>query len=174
MSTTTQSETQSRGRYVYNGVPHATEREMILHVLDEFRCTEAFGAEYVPLWLQASDQPWVRGGLRVVGQREAFHARLMEERLRELGGVPRCQVPTDVRRRKLAFYSSTELKDAGKLKAEAAEIGDPAEALKIYTDVIEQIREDPETSQLLHWIVQDELTTIRWVQESAAALNPAP
>jgi len=158
-------------RYIYNGESHATERDMIMHVLDEFRCTEAFGAEYVPLWLATSDNEWVRGGLRVGGQREAVHARLMEERLRELGGVPRCTVPPEVRKRKLAFYGSTELKDRGKLRDEAAEIGDPVQALKVYTDVIDQIEEDRETKALLHWIIQDELTTIRWVMETSALLN---
>jgi hypothetical protein len=161
------------GRWVYNGESHATERDMILHVLDDFRCTEAFGAEYVPLWLRTSDQDLVKGGLRVVGQREAFHARLMEERLRELGGVPRCEIPPDVRKRKLAFYGSTELKDAGKLRDEAAEIGDPATALKRYTDVVDQIRDDVLSKQLLHWILQDEQNTIRWVIETCAILNPA-
>jgi hypothetical protein len=167
------SQQRAERRYVYKGESHATERDMIMHLLDEFRCTEAFGAEYVILWLATSDQEWVRGGLRVVQQREAFHARLMEERLRELGGIPRCIVPADVRKRKLAFYGSTELKDAGKLRDEAAEIGDPAQSLKIYTDAIAQIDEDQETKALLHWIVQDELTTIRWVMESCALLNPA-
>src|SRR5262245_45450207 len=146
-----------QGQYLYDGVPHATERAMIMHVLDEFRCTESFGAEYVIRWLEVSDQECVRGGLRVVQQREAFHAQLMEARLRELGGVPQCTVPDDVRKKKLDFYASTELKDAGKLKGEAADLQDPAQALKRYTDVVDQIHEDQHSKQLLHWILQDEL-----------------
>jgi hypothetical protein len=159
-------------RWSYGEESFATEREMILRVLDDFRCTEAFGAEYVPLWLRTSDQDVVKGGLRVVGEREAYHARLMEKRLRELGGKPRCEIPADVRKRKLAFYGSRTLKDAGKLRDEAAEIGDPAKALKRYTDVVDQIRDDVITKQLLHWILQDEQSTIRWVMETAAMLNP--
>jgi bacterioferritin (cytochrome b1) len=163
----------AQGQYLYNGVPHATEREMIMPVLDEFRCTEDFGAEYVILWLETSDQECVRGGLRVVQKREAYHAELMEARLRELGGVPQCTVPADVRKKKLAFYGSRELKDAGKLKVEAADLEDPAQALKVYTDVVDQIREDLHSKELLHWILQDELNTIRWVKETCALLNPA-
>jgi hypothetical protein len=93
-------------------------------------------------------------------------------RLRELGGNPQCTVPDDVRKKKLAFYGSTELKDAGKLKGEAAELQDPAQALKRYTDVIDQIHKDQHSKELLHWILQDELTTIRWVKETCALLNP--
>jgi hypothetical protein len=159
-------------QYLYNGVPHATEREMIMHVLDEFRCTEDFGAEYVIRWLEVSDQECVRGGLRVVQKREAFHAQLMEARLRELGGVPQCTVPSDVRKKKPAFYGSTELKDAGKLKEEAADLQDPVQSLKVYTDVVDQIHEDQHSKELLHWILQDELNTIRWVKETCTLLNP--
>jgi bacterioferritin (cytochrome b1) len=96
----------------------------------------------------------------------------MEARLRELGGVPQWTVPDDARKKKLAFYASTELKDAGKLKEEAAELQNPARALKRYTDVIDQIHEDQHSKQLLHWIIQDELNTIRWVKETCALLNP--
>lgn len=159
------------GRWTYGSESFATERDMILRVLDDFRSTEAFGAEYVPLWLRTSDEDVVKGGLRVVGEREAFHARLMENRLRELGGVPHCEIPADVRKRKLAFYGSTKLGDAGKLRDEAAEIGDPAKALERYTDVVAQIRDDVITKQLLHWILQDERSTIRWVKQTCAKLN---
>lgn len=55
----------------------------------------------------------------------------------------------------------------------AAEIGDPEEALKVHTDVIDRLAEDQETRVMLHWIVEDERTTIRWVKESCARLNPA-
>jgi hypothetical protein len=160
-------------RWTYGEESFASEREMILRVLDDFRCTEAFGAEYVPLWLRTSDEDVVKGGPRVVGEREAFHAKLMEKRLRELGGSPKCEIPADVRKRKLAYYGSTKLGDAGKLRDEAAEIGDPAKALRRYTDVVDQIRDDVITKQLLHWILQDERSTIRWAIETAAMLNPA-
>ncbi len=85
--------------------------------------------------------------------------------------VPQCTIPPDVRAKKLAFYGSSELKDADKLKIEAADLQDPAQALKVYTDVVDQIREDVLSKELLHWILQDELSTIRWVKETCALLS---
>ena len=74
--------------YTYNGVSHATEKDMILALLDEFRCGEDFAAEYLNGWIEASDEACVRGGLRTVQQREAFHAQLLEARLRRAGRGP--------------------------------------------------------------------------------------
>jgi hypothetical protein len=74
-------------KYVFNGKAHASEREMILHFLDEYRCAENFAAEYLNRWSEVSDQACVKGGLRAIQQRETYHAKLLEDRLRELGGI---------------------------------------------------------------------------------------
>src|SRR5215475_12426457 len=133
----------SQGRYTYNGQGHATEAEMIMHLLDEFRCGENFAAEYLNRWIEVSDQACVKGGLRVVQQREAYHAQILEARLRELGGIPQCSVPQERREKEMPFYSSTETKDAQKLLSIASRIGgDPAQVLKPLTDAIAQIQED--------------------------------
>ena len=92
--------------YTYNGQSHATEREMIMHLLDEFRCGENFAAEYLNKWVEVSDQECVKGGLRVVQHREAYHAQILEARLRELGGIPQCTVPQERRDKEAPFYSS--------------------------------------------------------------------
>src|SRR5215204_4256257 len=89
--------TGNGGGYCYNGKMHATEREMVMHLLDELRCAENFASEYLNCWMQVSDQECVKGGLRMVQQRETFHAQVLEARLRELGGMPQCTVPTERR-----------------------------------------------------------------------------
>ncbi|MBI3301059.1 MAG: hypothetical protein HYZ72_03125, partial [Deltaproteobacteria bacterium] len=58
--------------YTYNGQSHATEREMIMHLLDEFRCGENFASEYLNRWIEVSDQECVKGGLRAVQHRETY------------------------------------------------------------------------------------------------------
>src|SRR5713101_8087347 len=75
-------------QYMFNGKPVGSEREMIMQLLDEFRCRENFAAEFFNCWIAVSDQECARGGLRVVQQREAYHAQILEARLRELGGIP--------------------------------------------------------------------------------------
>lgn len=157
--------------YRYNGQSHATEREMIMHLLDEFRCAENFAAEYLCKWIEASDQECVKGGLRVVQQREAYHAQILEARLRELGGIPQCTVPQERRDKEMLFYSSTQTKDAEKLLSIASRLSDPAAVLKPLTDAIGQIQEDQQSKELLRSLIDDEMSSIKWLMEACRTLN---
>jgi bacterioferritin (cytochrome b1) len=157
--------------YSYNGQEHATEREMIMHLLDEFRCGENFAAEYLSRWIEASDQECVKGGLRAVQQREAYHAQILEARLRELGGIPQCTVPQERRDKEVPFYSSTETKDAQKLLSIASRLNDPAAVLKPLTDAIGQIQEDQQSKELLRSLIDDEMSSIKWLMEACQTLN---
>jgi len=160
-------------RYAYNGTSHATESEMIMHLLDEFRCGENFASEYLNRWIAVSDQECVRGGLRTVQQRETFHAQLLEARLRELGGVPQCTVPVERREKELQFYASAEKKDLEKLQSIAARIKDPAQVLKPITDVIDQIQNDQQSKELLRTLIDDEMSSIKWLLQACQTLSAA-
>lgn len=159
------------GKYVFNGKAHASEQEMIMHLLDEYRCAENFASEYLNCWSEVSDQECVKGGLRVIQQREAYHARLLEARLRELGGVPQCTVPTERRTKEMDLYASQEKKDAEKLQHIANQITDLPKALTFITDVIEQIQDDQQTKELLRSLVQDEMSSGQWLLEANQLLN---
>ena len=160
-------------RYAYNGTTHTTESEMIMHLLDEFRCGENFASEYLNRWIAVSDQECVKGGLRTVQQRETFHAQLLEARLRELGGVPQCTVPVERREKELQFYASAEKKDLEKLQSIAARIKDPAQVLKPITDVIDQIQEDQQSKELLRTLIDDEMSSIKWLLQACQTLSAA-
>jgi len=160
-------------RYAYNGTSHATESEMVMHLLDEFRCGENFASEYLNRWIAVSDQECVRGGLRTVQQRETFHAQLLEARLRELGGVPQCTVPVERREKELQFYASAEKKDLEKLQSIAARIKDPAQVLKPITDVIDQIQDDQQSKELLRTLIDDEMSSIKWLLQACQTLSAA-
>jgi len=160
-------------RYAYNGTTHTTESEMIMHLLDEFRCGENFASEYLNRWIAVSDQECVRGGLRTVQQRETFHAQLLEARLRELGGVPQCTVPVERREKELQFYASAEKKDLEKLQSIAARIKDPAQVLKPITDVIDQIQNDQQSKELLRTLIDDEMSSIKWLLQACQTLSAA-
>ena len=84
---------QEQRQYLCYGRVHASEREMLLHFLDEYRCAEAFAAEYSGQWINLSGREYVKGGLRTIHQRETFYARLLEARLLALGRSPQCAVP---------------------------------------------------------------------------------
>lgn len=159
--------------YMYNGTCHATEKEMIMALLDEFRCGENFAAEYLDRWVEVSDQECVKGGLRAVQQREASHARVLEARLRELGGDPQCTVPAERRDKELPYYASAETSDLEKLQSIAAQLKgkDSAAVLKPLTDAIGQIQEDQQSKELLRSLIDDEMSSIKWLMESCETLS---
>jgi hypothetical protein len=159
--------------YMYNGACHATEKEMIMAVLDEFRCGENFAAEYLDRWVEVSDQECVKGGLRAVQQREAYHAHVLEARLRELGGEPQCTVPAERRDKELPYYASAETSDLEKLQSIAAQLKDkdPAAVLKPLTDAIDQIQEDQHSKELLRLLIDDEMSSVKWLMESCQTLS---
>jgi hypothetical protein len=165
--------TGNGGGYCYNGKMHATEREMVMHLLDELRCAENFASEYLNCWMQVSDQECVKGGLRMVQQRETFHAQVLEARLREIGGIPQCTVPTERRDKELPFYASTEKKDLDKLQSIASRIKEPATIFKPITDAIAQIKEDQHSKEMLRSFLDDEMSSTRWLLEACETLSAA-
>jgi len=160
-------------KYVFNGKAHASEQEMLMHFLDEYRCAENFASEYLNCWSEVSDQACVKGGLRAIQQREAYHAQLLEARLRELGGIPQCTVPTQQREKEMALYASKDKKDVEKLQYVASQIPDLPKALRFITDVIDQIQEDQQSKELLRSLVQDEMSSGQWLIEANQLLNGA-
>ena len=165
-----QSGATSQG-YSYNGKSYETEKELVLGILDEFRCAEDFAAEYLNRWVEVSDQECVKGGLRVVQQREAYHAQILEERLRELGGSPQCTVPAERREKELPFFASTDSNDIEKLQSIAAQLKDPVEILKPLTDAIDQIQDDQHSKELLGSLVDDEMSSVKWLMGACETLS---
>lgn len=157
--------------YTYKGQTFASEREMILYLLDDYRCVEGFAAKYLGAWKVVSLVPCVTGGLRTACGREQLHADLLEARLRELGGTPQCEVPEE-RLADLAYYGSQEHSDIEKLGKVAARLKDPEKILAFLTDVIAQIEDDQDTRELLATILDDERATLQWIASSWATLQP--
>jgi Mn-containing catalase len=165
-----QTGTDSQG-YTYNGTSYETEKELVLAVLDEFRCAEDFAAEYLNRWVEISDQECVKGGLRVVQHREAYHAQILEDRLRELGGSPQCTVPAERREKELPFFASTDSNDIEKLQSIASQLKDPAESLKPLTDAIDQIQDDQHSKELLGSLIDDEMSSVKWLMGACETLS---
>jgi bacterioferritin (cytochrome b1) len=166
-----QPETRNQGAYTCYGRSHASEQAMLLDFLDEYRCAEAFAAEYIGHWIDVSPREYVKGGLRTIHQRESFHAALLEGRLCALGGSPQCTVPAARREKEFPFYTSPAKSDEEKLQKAVGWIKDPAKAIKPLTDVIDQIADDQQSKQMLRTIIDDELATIKWLQEARELLS---
>ena len=166
----------SQPRRVYGGYQckaNPTERERVLHLLDVYRSTEGFVAEYMPRWIEASRHEGLKGGLLMIQKREASHAEVLETRLRALGGVPQAVVAAERREKEIPFFGSAERSDVEKLQVLANLFGDPEEFLKPITELIETIHEDQQSKELLRTIVDDERATIKWQVEMYERLHTA-
>jgi len=154
------------GKYKALGKTFDNEKEMIVALLDEYRCAENFASEYLGAWNDASNEACVKGGLRVIQRREAYHAQLLEDRLRELGGNPQCTPSAAQRNKEMSVYAAKDKTDAEKLQYVADQITDLPKALSFITDVIDQIQDDQQTKELLRSLVQDEMSSAQWLLDA--------
>jgi hypothetical protein len=148
-------------------------RARLLRFLDRFRAAEALGEASVGAWLAVSTTECLRGGLRTVQQREGMHARLLAERIKELGGECRYQIDAATVERAMKRSGDAAVSDARKLVDAVERSGEPEAALKPILDMANRLDRDPETQSLLRTIAQDERSTLEFLREACALLNRA-
>lgn len=146
-------------------------RAETIRFLDRFRAGEAFGEISTGVWMEASNVACVKGGLRVVQQREGMHARLLAERLQQLGGECRREVPHETQDKILRFLGDKEKGDAVKVHDFVKNNGDAEKALAPIYEIACRLDHDPETQSLLRTIAQDERSTIEFMNEACKLLN---
>src|SRR5256712_13036598 len=91
------------------------EREWVIRFLDDLRAAEAASAEVLAAWIAVCAFDGLRGGLRVIAEREAAHAGLLPERLGELGVPPRAALAESMRAAALQRLGSERVSDEQKL-----------------------------------------------------------
>ena len=153
-----------------NGKNYASERDAIIKFIDEIRADENCSGQAFAKWAGACKTDCIRSGLAMIAERESYHARVFERRLRELGADPRAIEGNTVRGFHDYFGDQT-LADANKLLRLTALFPKPAEAVRFITDFAGAIKDDLQTKEMLKLFAQDELSSASWLMESCAALN---
>jgi len=144
--------------------------ESLIEFLDQFRAGEALGEASLGAWIAVSDTECLRGGLRTVQMREGMHARLLEQRLKELGGSPSFEIPEAIYNSVMQSAADPDKSDAQKVLEFTQQFPDIDQALaKIYQHAD---RADDETQSLLRTIAQDERSTLEFLAEACGQLNP--
>jgi rubrerythrin len=113
----------------------------------------------------------VKGGLHVVAEREAMHARLLEGCLRAHGGTPRYELPEAVRSEAMKRISDRTRGDAAKVLEFVQRTGEAEKALEPIYKMADRLDGDPETQALLRTIAQDERSTLEFFQQACKLLN---
>ncbi|MEE8556984.1 MAG: ferritin-like domain-containing protein [Myxococcota bacterium] len=155
-----------------NQASPSVAKEEVIRFLDGFRAAEALGEASLGVWIDACTTDCVRGGLRTVQMREGAHARLLEARIKELGGSPAFEIPEAVHNQVMEQAATTEKTDAQKVLEFVQRFPDVEGAVKPIHDMADRLDDDPETQSLLRTIAQDERATLEFLHEACSALNP--
>jgi len=151
-----------------NGAPGS---RLVLRFLDALRAAEAAGAAVVDAWVAVCPLPSLRGGLRTIAEREAGHAALLEERLRELGGTCDAAVPEAMRVAAVARFGSPEVSDEEKLGLVLARYPEEGTVRRPIAHVLELLDPDLETRELLRLVAEGEGATVAWLRAYHASLR---
>ncbi len=146
-------------------------REETAAFLDEYRAAEAFAENWIGAWIENCDVACLKGGLRTVQMREASHARLLGERIKELGGSSVCELPEAQQERFMTEFGGTKCSDAEKVAALVEEFGDVDRALAPLIEFTNRLDGDPETQFLMRTILQDERSSVAFLKDACQLLN---
>jgi len=152
-------------------VNSAPGSSLVLRFLDALRAAEAAGAAVVDAWVAVCPLPSLRGGLRTIAEREAGHAALLEERLRELGGTCDAAVPDAMRAAAVARFGSSEVPDEEKLGLVLARYPEEGSVRRPIAHVLELLDPDLETRELLRLVAEGEGATVAWLRAYHASLR---
>src|SRR5579883_2460976 len=145
------------------------ERARVIPLLDALRAAEAAAEEVFGAWIAVCASPGLRGGLRTIAAREGTHARLLAERLRELGAAPTRTLSAGLRRAALGYVGASGVSDVEKIARVLARYPDGRSASAALDAVAGALCEDLETRELLRLVAAGEVATIAWLRAYHAA-----
>jgi hypothetical protein len=111
------------------------ERDWVAGFLDDLRAAEAAAAEVLAAWITVCRLDGLRGGLRAIAEREAAHAELLAERLREMGAPCAAVLDERMRTAALARFGSERVPDEEKLASVLA-LPDDADATRPIATIV--------------------------------------
>jgi hypothetical protein len=161
------------------GRVYRSEREAVINFLDELHATQLETAVGFAKWAAVCRTTGLRTGLLMIAERNAYHARVLERRVRELGGELHGS-PTEQGSKLVELLANREIGELEKLLALISFIRDPQEAVAPIFQFASLLRTDLETKQGLRLLAEDELSSATWLHEICAILsaqaseNPPP
>ena len=154
------------------GRTYRSEREAVLSFLDELHATRMDAAIGFAKWSAVCRTKGLQTGLLIAAERAAYHARIIQRRVHELGGELRATT-TQNGGKLVAVLANGEISDLEKLSALTAMIQEPQQAVAPLVAFASALSRDIETKQALRLFVEDELSTATWLHDIYAALTAA-
>jgi hypothetical protein len=159
------------GAFKAFGKSYDSERAAVMSFLEAVSAAETNGGDTVRAWLEVCTTDCIRGGLKMVAEREAYHGRAFTQRLAELGGTVPDRM-TDEFRKNLAYLRDTKISDLAKLKRGAERFPNPDETIRPLFEFGQSLKEDLQTKEMVQLFAEDELSTLKWQKAAWAALGP--
>jgi hypothetical protein len=152
------------------GKTYASERDAIVANVDRFRAGESAAGPAFETWAQQCTTDCIRSGLRMIAERESYHGRIFEQRMRDLGAECKAAPAED----SLKFHAA--IKDAGlsdnekllKFDARVANVEETFRPLQAFAD---SIMDDLETKEAVKLFVEDEISSVKFLKNACAVLN---
>ena len=149
--------------FLMYGIPFPSEKDAILALLAGVALEETAAGVAIGKWAAITKDPELRGGLRIISEREAYHGRVFKQRLNELGGAKtKPQRDPSIKAINDSLPDPT-LSDQEKLDRLHAYSPDPEALLKPLKDFAHTIKDDPETREALLLYYQDEISSGTWL-----------
>jgi rubrerythrin len=158
------------GGFSANGQSYPSERAAVIAFIDNLRANEFCAGLAFPKWAAVCKTDCIRSGLSMIAERESYHARVFEQRLKELGAEKRAVEAEEVSKFH-DYFGDPNISDGDKLLRLTALFPNPKEAVSFIGEFAEKLRDDQQTKEMLKLFQQDELSTTNWLMESCSALN---
>lgn len=163
-------QTQAQPGFEAFGRVYRSEREAVVNFLDELHATQMETAIGFAKWAAVCRTTGLRTGLLMIAERDAYHARVLERRVRELGGELHGS-PTEQGSKLVELLANRDISELEKLLALISFIRDPQEAVAPILQFASLLRADLETKQALRLLAEDELSSATWLHEICAVLS---
>jgi hypothetical protein len=157
------------GEFKAFGRSYASERDAVLRFLETVSPAETAGGDAIRAWLSVCTTECIRGGLKMVAERESYHGRVFARRLEELGG--KCAATSEQSRKNIEYLSNPKVSDMEKLHRGATRFPNPDETIRPLFEFAALLKEDLETKEMVQLFAQDELSTLKWQNGLCAALT---
>ena len=149
---------------------YGSEREAVIDFLEAIAPAEVAGSEAIREWLRTCQIDCVKGGLKMVAERESYHGRAFAERLIELGRTVPARVRPEIWEC-IDYLRDARLSDLEKLRRSASRYPNPEDAMQPLFEFISSLKEDQQTKEMLRLFAADELSTLRWQNTLCAVLT---
>lgn len=153
--------------------PPTDPKAAVVGFLDGFRAFEELGEASFGAWIETCTTDRLKGALRTIQMREGGHARLLAQRLKELGATQSFEVPEAVAGETMECLGSTTRSDAAKLIELKNKYTDVASVIDPITQFADRLDDDPLTQSLLRSIADDERATLVCLFAACDELTPA-